>query len=146
LYSDAANQYSFVQREISKQLHPQLPPTSLWAYDDGSGLDGQAGSFGLAVVAQTGTPVSMRFTNNLPATYPAWIPVDTRLTFQPNRVVRVMTHLHGGFVADTSDGSPAMTPGGFILGETQTVFYPSQAPQMPARCFGSTTTGSAPRG
>jgi spore coat protein A len=127
-----ANQYSFVQREISKQLHPQLPPTSLWAYDDGSGLDGQAGSFGLAVVAQTGTPVSMRFTNNLPATYPAWIPVDTRLTFQPNRVVRVMTHLHGGFVADTSDGSPAVTPGGFILGETQTVFYPNQAPQMPA--------------
>jgi spore coat protein A, manganese oxidase len=127
-----ANQYSFVQRDISKQLHPQLPPTPLWAYDDGSGLDGQAGSFGLAVVAQTGTPVSMRFTNNLPATYPAWIPVDTRLTFQPNRVVRVMTHLHGGFVADTSDGSPAVTPGGFTLGETQTVFYPNQAPQMPA--------------
>jgi spore coat protein A, manganese oxidase len=127
-----ANQYSFVQREISKQLHPQLPPTPLWAYDDGSGLDGQAGSFGLAVVAQTGTPVSMRFTNNLPATYPAWIPVDTRLTFQPDRVVRAMTHLHGGFVADTSDGSPAVTPGGFAPGETQTVFYPNQAPQMPA--------------
>src|SRR6266545_6731829 len=40
------NEYSFVQREISRQLHPQLPPTPLWAYDDGSGLEGQAGSFG----------------------------------------------------------------------------------------------------
>ena len=24
--------------EISRQLHPQLPPTPIWAYDDGSGL------------------------------------------------------------------------------------------------------------
>ncbi len=35
------NQYSFTQRQISRQLHPQLPPTPLWAYDDGSGLSGQ---------------------------------------------------------------------------------------------------------
>jgi spore coat protein A len=126
-----ANQYSFTQREIKRRLHPQLPPTPLWAYDDGSGLAGQAGSFGLAVVAQTDTPLSMSFTHNLPATYPAWIPVDTRLT--PLGVqVRVMTHLHGGFVAADSDGNPAVTPDGFGPGETQTVLYPNQAPQMPA--------------
>jgi hypothetical protein len=65
-----ANAYSFTQTQITRQLHPQLPPTPLWAYDDGSGLVGQAGSFGLAVVAQTGTPLSVSFTNNLPATYP----------------------------------------------------------------------------
>ena len=112
-------------------MHPDLPPTPFWAYDDGSGLAGQAGSFGMAVVAQTGTPLTLNFTHALPATYPAWIPIDTRLTPLHNQV-RVMTHLHGGFVAGTSDGNPAVTPDGFGPGETQTVFYGNQAPQMPA--------------
>jgi spore coat protein A len=43
-----------------------------------------------------------------------------------------MTHLHGGFVAADSDGNPAVTPDGFGPGETQTVVYSNQAPQMPA--------------
>jgi spore coat protein A len=42
-----------------------------------------------------------------------------------------MTHLHGGFAA-ASDGNPAVTPLGFGPGETQTVSYPNQAPQIPA--------------
>jgi spore coat protein A len=46
--------------------------------------------------------------------------------------VRLMTHLHGGFVAASSDGSPAATPLGFGFGETQTVLYTNQATQMPA--------------
>ena len=125
------NEYSFTQRQISRQLHPQLPPTPLWAYDDGSGLAGQAGSFGMAVVARSGTPLTVNYTHGLPATYPSWIPVDTRLTPLRNEV-RLMTHLHGGFVAADSDGNPAITPNGFGPGETQTVFYPNQAPQMPA--------------
>src|SRR6266508_148095 len=125
------NQYLFTQTQITRRLHPQLPPTPLWAYDDGSGLAGQAGSFGMAVVAQTGTPLSVSFTNDLPATYPAWIPVDTRLTPLGNQV-RVMTHLHGGFVAADSDGNPAVPPAGFGPGQTQTVLYPNQSPQMPA--------------
>ncbi len=125
------NQYSFIQTEISRQLHPQLPATPLWAYDDGSGLGGQAGSFGMAVVASTGTPLQVSFTNRLPSTYPAWIPVDERLTPLGNRV-RVMTHLHGGFVAADSDGNPAITPDGFGPGDVQTVTYPNEAPQMPA--------------
>src|SRR6266508_5022176 len=126
-----ANQYAFSQREITRQLHPQLPPTPLWAYDDGSGLTGQAGSFGMALAAESGTPLEVSFTNRLPATYPAWIPVDTRLTPLGNQV-RVMTHLHGGFVAADSDGNPAVTPDGFGPGQTQTVLYPNQSPQMPA--------------
>ena len=43
-----------------------------------------------------------------------------------------MTHLHGGFVAAASDGNPAVTPKGFGPGETQTVYYTNQTPQMPA--------------
>src|SRR6266536_1178206 len=127
----APNTYSFTQREISRQLHPDLPPTPLWAYDDGSGLAGQAGSFGMALVAQSGTPLDVSFTHDLPPTYPSWIPVDTRLTPLENEV-RLMTHLHGGFVAADSDGNPAVTPNGFGPGQTQNVFYTNQQPQMPA--------------
>ena len=65
-----ANGYSFAQRQISRRLHPQLPPTPFWAYDDGSGLEGQAGSFGMALVAEKGTPLTAHFTHDLPSTYP----------------------------------------------------------------------------
>ena len=125
------NAYAFTQRQIYRQLHPDLPPTPLWAYDDGSGLAGQAGSFGMAVVAHSGIPLSVSFTHALPATYPEWLPVDTRLTPLGDQV-RLMTHLHGGFVAADSDGNPAITPNGFGPGETQNVFYTNQQPQMPA--------------
>src|SRR6266516_2257765 len=80
---------------------------------------------------QTGTPLSVSFTNNLAGSYPAWIPVDTRLTPLGSQV-RVMTHLHGGFVAADSDGNPAITPDGFGPDDTQVVHYPNEAPQMPA--------------
>jgi spore coat protein A, manganese oxidase len=129
--TSSVTRYAFTLKQISRQLHPQLPPTPLWAYDDGSGLTGQAGSFGMALVANSGSPVAVDFTNNLPAEYPGWIPVDTRLTPRDNQV-RVMTHLHGGFVAAASDGNPAITPNGFGYGETQSVYYPNQSPQNPA--------------
>ena len=69
------NEYAFTLREIARQLHPNLPPTPFWAYDDGSGLGGQAGSFGMAVVAQSGTALDVSYTSNLPEFYPDWIPV-----------------------------------------------------------------------
>jgi spore coat protein A, manganese oxidase len=128
----APDVYSFAQTSITRQLHPKLPPTPLWAYDDGSGLGGQSGSFGMVVVARSGTPIQASFTNHLPATYPAWIPVDTRLTPLGNEV-RVLTHLHGGFVAADSDGNPAVTPNGFGPDQTQTAFYPNQPPENPAQ-------------
>jgi hypothetical protein len=73
----------------------------------------------------------MSFRNALRPNYPNRLPVDTRLTPFGNQV-RLMTHLHGGFVAADSDGSPAATPLGFGVGETQTVLYTNQAPQVPA--------------
>src|SRR6266568_6727216 len=121
------NQYAFTQREIIRQLHPNLPPTPFFAYDDGSGLAGQAGSFGMAIVSHSGTPLDVSYTNALPLIYPEWIPVDTRLTPLGNQV-RAMTHLHGAFVAGTSDGNPAITPDGFGLGQTQTTHYPNEQP------------------
>jgi spore coat protein A len=131
-HPSGSNHYAFTQTEIMRQLHPNLPQTPLWAYDDGSGLMGQAGSFGMAVVAESGTALDMSFTNNLPATYPDWLPVDTRETPHHSDTVRLMTHLHGGFVAANSDGNPWITPDGFVHGETQMVHYTNQLPQMPA--------------
>jgi spore coat protein A len=128
----APNTYRFNQIEIARQLHPQLPPTPLWAYDDGSGLAGQAGSFGMVVVAHSGTALDMTFKNDLPATFPSWLPVDTRFTATHDDRVRVMTHLHGGFVAADSDGNPFISPLGFAAGQTQCVHYPNQQPQTPA--------------
>ncbi len=58
------NAYSFTQTQISRQLHPQLPPTPVWAYDDGSGLTGQSGSFGMAVAARSGTPLTVSYTHS----------------------------------------------------------------------------------
>ena len=86
----------------------------------------------MAVVGHSGTPLDVSFENTLPPTYPDWIPVDTRLTPTHDNVVRLMTHLHGGFVAAASDGNPVVTPDGFVNGETQHVHYTNQQPQMPA--------------
>jgi spore coat protein A, manganese oxidase len=123
--------YAFTLRQISRHLHPDLPATPLWAYDDGSGLSGQAGSFGMAVPAEVDVPLRVGYTNRLPHSYPDWLPVDTRLT-PLGRRVRVMSHLHGALVAGASDGNPAITPNGFGHGETQHVLYTNQAPQMAA--------------
>jgi len=51
---------------------------------------------------------------------------------KPDRLVRAMTHLHGGFVAADSDGNPAVRLGGFGHGQTQHVDYTDQRPHMPA--------------
>ena len=125
------NQYAFTQREIRRRLHPDLPPTPVWAYDDGSGLAGQAGSFGMVLAAQSGTPIDVSYTHHLPEKYPSWIPVDTRLTPLGDEV-RLMTHLHGGFVPAADDGNPTVTPDGFGPGETQHVRYGNQLPEMAA--------------
>lgn len=127
-----ANSYHFTCREIFRRLHPHLPETPLWAYDDGQGLAGQAGAFGMAVIAQSGVPITAQYTNALPETYPDWLPVDTRLTPANSARVRILSHLHGGFVAADSDGSPAFRPEGYAPGETQTAFYPNEAAHTPA--------------
>jgi len=127
----ALNSYSFTMKQISRQVHPDMPATPLWAYDDGSGLAGQSGLFGMVLNARTGTPLNVGFKNSLPAFYPPWIPVDTR--FPPLGLsVRTLSHLHGGFVAAASDGNPGVQPLGFGTGETQSVVYPNQGPQQPA--------------
>jgi spore coat protein A, manganese oxidase len=127
-----ANTYTFTCRQIFRRLHPHLPETPIWTYDDGQGLAGQTGAFGMAMIAQSGVPVTAHYTHALPETYPDWLPVDVRLTPGNTAQVRILSHLHGGFVGADSDGSPAFKPGGFARGETQTAFYPNDAAHTPA--------------
>ena len=91
------NQYSFKQVPIERQLHPQLPPTPLWAYDDGSGLAWPSG-----IVRHGGHRADRHAAEHkLHEPPPRHLPgVDSyRHAADPlGNQVRVMTHLHGGFV------------------------------------------------
>ena len=127
IVKSGATSYDFELKEIAKQLHPQLPQTPVWAYDDGSGLDRQTGSFGMAIVAQRGTPLTIHYKHSLPATYPARIPVDTRLTVPFGNQVQMLTHLHGGLVTGVNDGNPAASVP-YLSGQTQTAVYPNDQP------------------
>jgi len=99
----------------------------------------------MAVIAQSGTPLDVSHTHDLPEIYPDWLPVDTRLTPLGNHV-RLMTHLHGAFVAADSDGNPAITPNGFCPGDTQMVHSPTSCRRIQPRCSGFTTTVWEPLG
>ena len=50
------------------------------------------------------------------------------LQFPPFPEVRILTHLHGGFVAGEDDGNPFAQPDAFRSGETQPVTYPNEQP------------------
>ena len=131
IVKSGAGPQAFSLTQIAKTLHPQLPPTPLWAYSDGSDLAGQAGSFGMAIVAMQGTPLQISYTHALPVSYPTWIPVDTKVAMYGAQT-RFMTHLHGGLVLGGDDGNPTATPDlygpGSPLGLTQTANYPNSQP------------------
>ena len=50
------------------------------------------------------------------------------LQFPPFPEVRILTHLHGGFVAGDDDGNPFAQPDAFRSGATQSVTYPNEQP------------------
>jgi spore coat protein A, manganese oxidase len=120
---------------ISRQVHRQLPnPTTLFGYlrSGGPGAGDTAASYlGPAIVAKTGTAVKVNYTNGLgPRDY---LKVFTNngasyLQFAPFPQVRILTHLHGGFVAGADDGNPFANPGAFAPGTTQSVTYPMEQP------------------
>ena len=50
------------------------------------------------------------------------------LQFPPFPQARILTHLHGAFVAGIDDGNPFAQPNGFAQGTTQWVTYPNEQP------------------
>jgi spore coat protein A len=126
--------YRLFMGEYAQLLHPDLPnATKLWGYADATNGTPVFRHLGPLVVAQSGRPVRMTFTNQLPPVHP--LPVDTSLDGlregQPHN--RATVHLHGGNVPWISDGGPHSwyTPGG-VYGAAAI-----SAPDMPRPARGS---------
>lgn len=97
--------YEVALGTFTDQLHPDLPKaTQLYGYADANNPNFK--HLGGLIVAQQGTPVRMRFVNQLPATH--ILPVDTTIpgaeTGQAQN--RAAVHLHGGHIPWISDGGP----------------------------------------
>jgi len=101
-YPYDAHFYQIGVGEYTDQLHPDLGPTRLWGYYDKTApLQRHLGGL---IVAQRGTPVRIRFTNELPDRH--IIPVDTTLPGANQAQNRIATHIHGGLIPWISDGGP----------------------------------------
>jgi spore coat protein A len=118
--------YTIAAREVSQQLHSQLPATRVWGY--GSGASG-ATYPGPTILASRDNPVTVTWANdlrdaqgNLRTTH--YLPVD--LCIQgPDMAgpsARIVTHLHGGHVPPESDGYPENT---LLPGQQTTYVYPN---------------------
>jgi spore coat protein A len=127
----AGGSYTLTATHVTRQLHPKLPaPTNVWSYVADSGaVDVNAtpyrGFLGPTVVVQKGTPVTATYRNGIDVTNYAgapWLPCDRNLTVDNDDKVRLLTHLHGGFVHGQMDGNPAIDTG-YTKNETQTVWY-----------------------
>ncbi|MGH2571697.1 MAG: multicopper oxidase domain-containing protein, partial [bacterium] len=103
--------YEIGMWEIEQQLHPQLQPTTLWAYGTSQATATYPGA---TIVAARGVPIQVRWTNNLPMNHLLEDAVDSTLHMaMPEEGVPVAVHLHGGEVEPGSDGGPDawFTPG-----------------------------------
>ncbi|MCX5685384.1 MAG: laccase, partial [Planctomycetota bacterium] len=117
--------YEIGLKDYTQQLHQSLPPTKLRGYYQINTTDPTVNTphyLGPVIVAQSGRPVRIKFTNNL-ATGTAgnlFLPVDTTIMgagmgpfgmtppvgpmeYSQNRAV---LHLHGGVTPWISDGTP----------------------------------------
>jgi FtsP/CotA-like multicopper oxidase with cupredoxin domain len=92
--------------EITQQLHPQLPPTRVWAYGRSAA---EATYPGPTIDARPGIEARIRWENHLPAQH--FLPVDTTIHWAapevfPGAGVPTVVHVHGGLQESASDGHP----------------------------------------
>jgi spore coat protein A len=102
-YGEKVDFFQINMVQHTEKMHSDLPPTTLWGYDDASGPSNPH-YLGPAIVGTAGTPAVIDYINSLPGTHP--LPVDTTLMGADGPVNRVSPHLHGGFVSWESDGGP----------------------------------------
>ncbi len=120
---------SLTARLITRQVHSQLPPTTLFGYEGGP-HDGTS-YLGPVIVAKSTTSVTVNYKNELAkddylkvftnngSSYAQFNPI------KPTAEVRILTHLHGGLLAGIDDGNPFEQPFAIPSGQTQTVTYPN---------------------
>ena len=107
-----ATHYTIDINQFTDQLHPSLPPTTLWGYNPSRALGVAEGAvvpqkhLGGIIIAQKGVPTQITFRNHLPNAH--ILPVDTSIQGADSSVAqnRTATHLHGGQVPWISDGGP----------------------------------------
>ena len=110
-------QYRVRMLEFKQQLHSQLPPTKLWGYE---------GQYpGPAFEVQHGTPIEVRWENQLPPQHIFAIDPHIHGAMAPTPAVRTVPHLHGSRSESESDGLPEkwFTPGHSALYQ-----YPNSQP------------------
>jgi spore coat protein A len=124
-----AASYQIAMRETQQQLHRDLPPTTVWGYDDGGG----ASYPGPTIETNVGAPISVTWINDLrdtalggsppPLRTSHYLPVDTcPHGALENQDARVVVHLHGAHVEAAFDGYPEAT---FSPGQQVVYEYPN---------------------
>jgi spore coat protein A len=79
---------------------------------------------GYTIEVQKGTATNITYVNGLPQQHMFSSTVPDYM--YGGSAVRMNTHLHGGYVAGTSDGNPYASPAEYLPGQSQTVVYPNQ--------------------
>jgi FtsP/CotA-like multicopper oxidase with cupredoxin domain len=112
--------YQLAMVQFSRKMHRDLPATTMWGFDDGTG----PASPGPTIEAQTGMPISVVWKNDLRDNGVLrtnhFLPVDQCLI--TGSAPRTVIHLHGGHVPPAADGHPHAT---FMPGEQAVYDYPN---------------------
>jgi spore coat protein A len=117
-------QYRMSMVERQQKLHRDLPPTTVWGFDDGTTGGGTPGP---TLETRAGVPIQVTWTNDLrdasgtPLSTHA-LPVDTCVDGASSSAPRTVVHLHGGHVPEASDGDPEAT---LLPGQAVTYDYPN---------------------
>jgi spore coat protein A, manganese oxidase len=98
--ANGVHQYTVQMTQFARQVHRDLPPTTLWGYN---------GTWpGPTIEARTGQPIDVKWVNNLPSTHllePAYdVTMHGADLNEPHS--RSVVHLHGIKVLPESDGYP----------------------------------------
>jgi spore coat protein A, manganese oxidase len=112
-----AVRYRVSMTEFRRQLHSQLPPTTLWGYE---------GAYpGPVFEAERGTPIEVEWRNELPQQH--IFPIDPHIhgAMSPSPAVRTVPHLHGARAPSDSDGLPEKW---FAPGRSVVYRYPNDQP------------------
>jgi spore coat protein A len=106
--------YNLTMREFQQQLHTELPLTTVWGYDDGTG----AGTPGPLIEARMDQPVTVNWINDLRDFDSGLLRTNHYLEQSSDDLscihgaqddAKTVVHLHGGHVPADVDGYPEST-------------------------------------
>ena len=107
--------YTIAMREFQQQMHAELPPTTVWGYDDGVAAPATPGP---VIEARTDHPVTVNWVNDLRELDSGALRTDHYLqqsaddltcTHGAEDEAKTVVHLHGGHVPAQFDGYPEFT-------------------------------------